>query len=168
MLSLQDLSDHHQIRQLVVDYATAIDSREFDALDAVFMPDAYIDYRAMGGIDGVRGPLRAHAQRLAHGRTGGAAQLGPQRAGRAGQGHGLSRALGAQATTLGSSGAQKAFIDVKRQAASKVITSITRIRSRVPPGPGASISKAIAAELPCELRTGATIFIFRPSGTTLP
>ena len=52
MLSLQDLSDHHQIRQLVVDYATAIDSREFDALDAVFMPDAYIDYRAMGGIDG--------------------------------------------------------------------------------------------------------------------
>ncbi|WP_179405050.1 nuclear transport factor 2 family protein [Burkholderia guangdongensis] len=52
MLDLQTLSDHHEIRQLVVDYSTAIDARHFDALDAVFTPDAYIDYRAMGGIDG--------------------------------------------------------------------------------------------------------------------
>jgi hypothetical protein len=52
MLDLQTLSDHHEIRQLLVDYSSAIDSRAFDALDAVFTPDAYIDYRAMGGIDG--------------------------------------------------------------------------------------------------------------------
>lgn len=50
--TLQTLSDHHEIRELIVDYATAIDAKDFDALDAIFTPDAYIDYRAMGGIDG--------------------------------------------------------------------------------------------------------------------
>lgn len=40
------------IQQLLVDYATAIDQRRFDDLDFIFTPDAYIDYRAMGGIDG--------------------------------------------------------------------------------------------------------------------
>ena len=37
---------------MMTDYSTAIDQREFDRLDLVFMPNAYIDYRAMGGIDG--------------------------------------------------------------------------------------------------------------------
>ncbi|MEE9099095.1 nuclear transport factor 2 family protein [Pseudomonas nitroreducens] len=52
MLSLQEISDRLEIQQLAVDYSTAIDSRDFDALDRVFSADAYIDYRAMGGIDG--------------------------------------------------------------------------------------------------------------------
>lgn len=52
MLSLQEISDRLEIQQLVVDYSTAIDSRNFDALDKVFIGDAYVDYRAMGGIDG--------------------------------------------------------------------------------------------------------------------
>lgn len=52
MLSLQQISDRLEIQQLFTDYATAIDTRQFDLLDAVFTPDAYIDYRAMGGIDG--------------------------------------------------------------------------------------------------------------------
>jgi SnoaL-like protein len=52
MLSLQEISDRLEIQQLMVDYATAIDTKTFDALDLVFTPDAYIDYRAMGGIDG--------------------------------------------------------------------------------------------------------------------
>ncbi|MCY1414365.1 hypothetical protein D9M71_298130 [compost metagenome] len=52
MLSLQEISDRLELQQLVVDYSTAIDSRNFDALDQVFTEDAYIDYRAMGGIDG--------------------------------------------------------------------------------------------------------------------
>ena len=52
MLSLQEISDRLEIQQLLVDYSTAIDQRCFDDLDAVFTPDAYIDYRAMGGIDG--------------------------------------------------------------------------------------------------------------------
>ncbi len=52
MLSLQEISDRMEIQQLLVDYSTAIDQRRFDDLDAVFTPEAYIDYRAMGGIDG--------------------------------------------------------------------------------------------------------------------
>ncbi len=52
MLSLQEISDRMEIQQAMVDYATAIDSRDFEALDRVFTPDAYIDYTAMGGIQG--------------------------------------------------------------------------------------------------------------------
>ncbi|GAB3630561.1 hypothetical protein PTE30175_03208 [Pandoraea terrae] len=52
MLTLQEISDRLEIQQLMVDYSTAIDQKMFDALDDVFTPDAYIDYRAMGGIDG--------------------------------------------------------------------------------------------------------------------
>ena len=52
MLSLQEISDRLEIQQLLVDYSTAIDQRRFDDLDAVFTPDAYIDYRVTGGIDG--------------------------------------------------------------------------------------------------------------------
>ena len=52
MLSLQEISDRLEIQQLLVDYSTAIDGRSFDALDAVFTPDAYIDYRESGGVDG--------------------------------------------------------------------------------------------------------------------
>ncbi len=52
MLSLQEISDRLEIQQLLIDYSTAIDRRRFDDLDAVFTPDAYIDYRATGGVDG--------------------------------------------------------------------------------------------------------------------
>lgn len=52
MLSLAEISDRLEIQQLLVDYSTAIDGRRFDDLDRVFTADAYIDYRAMGGIDG--------------------------------------------------------------------------------------------------------------------
>ncbi|MGA9676375.1 MAG: nuclear transport factor 2 family protein, partial [Mycobacterium sp.] len=49
MLSLEEISDRLEIQQLLVDYSTAIDQRRFDDLDKVFIPDAYIDYRALGG-----------------------------------------------------------------------------------------------------------------------
>ena len=52
MLSLQQISDRFELQQLVIDYANAIDAREFDRLDQVFTEDAYIDYRDTGGIDG--------------------------------------------------------------------------------------------------------------------
>jgi hypothetical protein len=52
MLSQEEISDRFEIQQLLIDYSTAIDKRQFDDLDRVFTPDAYIDYRAMGGIDG--------------------------------------------------------------------------------------------------------------------
>ncbi|GAB2467061.1 nuclear transport factor 2 family protein [Comamonas humi] len=59
MLSLQEISDRLEIQQLAVDYSTAIDRRDFEALDRVFSPDAYIDYRAMGGIDGAFAEVKA-------------------------------------------------------------------------------------------------------------
>lgn len=52
MLSLEEISDRLEIQQLLFDYSTAIDQRRFDDLDAVFTPDAYIDYRVAGGIAG--------------------------------------------------------------------------------------------------------------------
>ncbi|MGW0158154.1 nuclear transport factor 2 family protein [Mycobacterium sp. NPDC003323] len=52
MLSLEEISDRLEIQQLLVAYSTAIDARRFDDLDQVFTPDAYVDYRAMGGVDG--------------------------------------------------------------------------------------------------------------------
>ncbi len=50
---MEEISDRLEIQQLLVDESTAIDTRRFDDLDHVFTPDAYIDYRAMGGVDGV-------------------------------------------------------------------------------------------------------------------
>lgn len=52
MLSLEEISDRLEIQDLLMAYSTAIDTRRFDDLDQVFTPDAYIDYRAMGGVDG--------------------------------------------------------------------------------------------------------------------
>ncbi|MGV0791877.1 nuclear transport factor 2 family protein [Mycolicibacterium sp. XJ1819] len=52
MLSLEEISDRLEIQQLLIDYSTAIDQKQFDDLDRVFTPDAYIDYRVTGGIDG--------------------------------------------------------------------------------------------------------------------
>jgi hypothetical protein len=52
MLTLEEISDRFEIQQLMVDYSTAIDRKQFDDLDRVFTPDAYIDYRVTGGIDG--------------------------------------------------------------------------------------------------------------------
>jgi SnoaL-like domain len=52
MLSLEEISDRFEIQQLLIDYSTAIDHKRFDDLDRVFTPDAYIDYRVTGGIDG--------------------------------------------------------------------------------------------------------------------
>ncbi|MEH3132992.1 MAG: nuclear transport factor 2 family protein [Mycolicibacterium neoaurum] len=52
MLSIEEISDRLEIQQLLIAYSTAIDSRRFDDLDQVFTADAYIDYRAMGGVDG--------------------------------------------------------------------------------------------------------------------
>lgn len=53
------LADRLDLQQLVTDYAYAIDERAFERLDRVFTPDAYIDYRAAGGIDGLYPVIRA-------------------------------------------------------------------------------------------------------------
>ena len=66
MLTLEQMSDRLELQQLVIDYANAIDARAWDRLDAVFTPEAYIDYRAMGGADGRYPQIKAWlAQALA-------------------------------------------------------------------------------------------------------
>ena len=52
MLDLQEISDRIEIQDLLARYTHAIDQRDWDALDRVFTPDAYIDYSAMGGAAG--------------------------------------------------------------------------------------------------------------------
>jgi hypothetical protein len=52
MLSAEAMSDRLELQDLLIRYSEAIDRREFDELDVIFVPDAYIDYRDTGGIDG--------------------------------------------------------------------------------------------------------------------
>jgi hypothetical protein len=49
---LQYLLDRREIDDLLTRYATAIDARQWDGLDSVFTPDAHLDYRSAGGIQG--------------------------------------------------------------------------------------------------------------------
>jgi hypothetical protein len=58
-MNLQQLSDRFEIRDMIVRYANALDARRFEWLDEIFTLDAYIDYRATGGIDGRYAQIRA-------------------------------------------------------------------------------------------------------------
>jgi hypothetical protein len=40
------------IERLLVDYASAVDTKDWDRLDAVFTPDAVLDFRPVGGRTG--------------------------------------------------------------------------------------------------------------------
>jgi len=57
-MNLAQLSDRFEIRDLIVRYANALDARSFQWLDEIFTPDAYVDYRATGGIDGPYAKIR--------------------------------------------------------------------------------------------------------------
>jgi hypothetical protein len=50
--SQQELSDRLEIQDLITAYSYAIDFHEFDDLDAIFTPDATLDFTATGGIAG--------------------------------------------------------------------------------------------------------------------
>lgn len=49
---LEAILDKFEIQELLTAYAHSIDGRMFDALDAIFTPDAEIDYSATGGLKG--------------------------------------------------------------------------------------------------------------------
>ena len=49
-MDLAEISDRLEIEALLIRYTRAIDTGEWDRLDAVFTPDAEIDYTATGGI----------------------------------------------------------------------------------------------------------------------
>jgi 3-phenylpropionate/cinnamic acid dioxygenase small subunit len=51
--TLQTMAARAEIQDLLVRYATAIDTRRWHRLDDVFLPDARLDYRSAGGIQGL-------------------------------------------------------------------------------------------------------------------
>ena len=51
-MTLQEISDRLEIQDLFARYSFAIDERDWAALDAVFTPDARIDYTESGGVAG--------------------------------------------------------------------------------------------------------------------
>lgn len=51
-LSLKEISDRIEIDDLLVRYTRAIDEKDWNLLDSVFVPDADIDYTTSGGIAG--------------------------------------------------------------------------------------------------------------------
>ena len=57
-LSLQEISDRMEIQDLLVEYSYAIDQRDWDALDRVFTPDAFIDFTETGGARGGLGEIK--------------------------------------------------------------------------------------------------------------
>lgn len=50
-MTLQEISDRFEIMDLLTDYCSAIDSKNIDALDHIFTPDARIDYSKAGGLN---------------------------------------------------------------------------------------------------------------------
>ncbi len=59
MLSLQEISDRLEIQDLFARYSFAIDERDWNALDAIFTPDAKIDYSETGGATGTYPEIKA-------------------------------------------------------------------------------------------------------------
>jgi 3-phenylpropionate/cinnamic acid dioxygenase small subunit len=49
---VREMLDQFEIEKLLKRYASALDLRQYERLDACFTPDAWIDYVAAGGIAG--------------------------------------------------------------------------------------------------------------------
>lgn len=58
-MSPLEVSDRIEISDLLVRYAKAIDSGDWDLLDDVFTPDARIDYTSSGGVAGSYPEIKA-------------------------------------------------------------------------------------------------------------
>lgn len=51
--ALRELFDRFEISDVLTRYSTALDSREWDQLDEVFLPDAACDYGSLGSPQGL-------------------------------------------------------------------------------------------------------------------
>jgi hypothetical protein len=69
-MTLQELSDRFEINDLLAAYSHAIDTRDWDALDDVFTPDADIDYTAFGGPAGTLPEIKAFLDKAMAGFVG--------------------------------------------------------------------------------------------------
>lgn len=61
---LQQLADRIAIQDLIVRESNLLDACDFDAYEALFTPDAYIDYRSAGAIDGNPREVRAFLEQI--------------------------------------------------------------------------------------------------------
>ncbi len=52
------MADRIGMDDVLTRYATAIDSRDWELLDTVFTPDAHLDYRSAGGVEGAYSEVR--------------------------------------------------------------------------------------------------------------
>jgi 3-phenylpropionate/cinnamic acid dioxygenase small subunit len=51
-LSIQEISDRIEIQELITRYTYALDKRDWDTWESLFVPDAQIDYTETGAIAG--------------------------------------------------------------------------------------------------------------------
>ena len=51
-MSLQEISDRLEIQDLLVAYSYALDFQDWEEMEALFTPDATVDYSEMGGSKG--------------------------------------------------------------------------------------------------------------------
>jgi 3-phenylpropionate/cinnamic acid dioxygenase small subunit len=57
--TLAQIADRLQIQDLLVRYCKAIDTKDWELLDTVFVPDAHVDYTSSGGVAGAYPEVRA-------------------------------------------------------------------------------------------------------------
>ncbi|MDT4935627.1 MAG: hypothetical protein QOK11_3519 [Pseudonocardiales bacterium] len=63
MKDLQELSDRLEIQDLITAYSYAVDFHRWGDLDAIFTPDAVLDFTASGGEKGDLTAIKAFFQR---------------------------------------------------------------------------------------------------------
>lgn len=51
-MTLQDISDKLEINELLARYCHALDQKDWEAFQAIFLPDAVLDFTAFGGPKG--------------------------------------------------------------------------------------------------------------------
>jgi SnoaL-like domain len=61
-LSLQEISDRLLIQDLLVEEAAAIDERDWDRWEAVYTPDAFVDWSGNSGAAGTPAVVRSWAE----------------------------------------------------------------------------------------------------------
>ena len=57
--SLAQIADRLAIEDLLTRYCVAIDTRDWELLDTIFVPDAFVDYTSSGGVKGPYPEVRA-------------------------------------------------------------------------------------------------------------
>lgn len=58
-MTLQDISDKLEINELLARYCHALDQKDWEAFQAIFLPDAILDFTAFGGPKGSPADLQA-------------------------------------------------------------------------------------------------------------